>query len=426
MKKPLLAVIAVAAVATAVGLSRHETPVSSSGDVKVAVEARNPWTHLRLNNDPDEFRFVIVSDRTGGHRPGVFSRAVDQINLLQPEFVLSVGDLIEGYNENPERVAEQWKEFQTYVHKLQMPFFYVPGNHDLSNKYQEQVWTEKFGRRYYSFNYRNVLFLVLSSEDNPGAEGKQGYVGPEQIDFVKKALADNPSVRWTIVAVHRPLWSQDNVSKTGWLEVEKALAGRNYTVFAGHIHRFRKYVRNGANYYQLSTTGGSSRMRGLDYGEFDQVAWVTMKKDGPVIANVMLDGVFAEDMSRPITDEEGVPNYNRKPAHPVAGQVLLDGCPLPGMTVVFNQPSADGKRYRWFADARIEADGSFVLSSYRAGDGASVGEYAVTVVPSFGLVDTPGRAQANQVPEKYRKAETTPLKAVVKEGKNTFAFELKH
>src|SRR5260370_24423991 len=132
---------------------------------------------------------------------------------MQREFVLSVGDLIEGYTENAERIVEQWKEFQTFAHKLQMPFFYVPGNHALTNKHQEEVWNEKFGRRYYSFNYRNVLFLVLSSEDNPGKEGKEGFMAPEQIEFVRKTLPDNPAVRWTIVSVHRPLWAQENLAK---------------------------------------------------------------------------------------------------------------------------------------------------------------------------------------------------------------------
>ena len=50
---------------------------------------------LKLNDDPDQFHFAVVSDRTGGHRAKVFSRAVQQISLLQPTFVMSVGDLIE-------------------------------------------------------------------------------------------------------------------------------------------------------------------------------------------------------------------------------------------------------------------------------------------------------------------------------------------
>ena len=52
----------------------------------------HPWNHLNLNNDPDNFQFAIVTDRTGGHRPGVFEDAVHKLNLLQPEFVMSVGD----------------------------------------------------------------------------------------------------------------------------------------------------------------------------------------------------------------------------------------------------------------------------------------------------------------------------------------------
>ena len=42
-----------------------------------------------------------------------------------------------------------------------MPFFYVPGNHDLANKVQAKLWQEKFGRRYYHFVYNDVLFLML-------------------------------------------------------------------------------------------------------------------------------------------------------------------------------------------------------------------------------------------------------------------------
>ena len=70
-------------------------------------------------------------------------------------------------------------------------------------------------------------------------------------------------MRWTVVCLHRPLWAEEHVETTGWLEVEKALADRPYTVFAGHEHNFRKYVRQGRDYYQLATTGGDSELRGL-------------------------------------------------------------------------------------------------------------------------------------------------------------------
>src|SRR4051794_30981930 len=69
---------------------------------------RSPWTNLDLNNRAGTFRFAVVSDRTGGHRPGVFPRAVRMINMLQPEFVMSVGDLIEGHTVDPGQWALEW------------------------------------------------------------------------------------------------------------------------------------------------------------------------------------------------------------------------------------------------------------------------------------------------------------------------------
>src|SRR4051812_33675583 len=73
--------------------SEKSTASVASPELKVATEEKNPWTNLKINNDPEQFQFVVVTDRTGGHRDKIFSRAVHQINLLQPEFVMSVGDL---------------------------------------------------------------------------------------------------------------------------------------------------------------------------------------------------------------------------------------------------------------------------------------------------------------------------------------------
>ena len=145
------------ALAAAAVLSGNQPaqPQAKTSDFQVTLEDRNPWSHLRLNNEPETFRFAIISDRTGGHRAQIFSQAVERLNLMQPEFVMSVGDLIEGYTDNKDKLVGEWKEFQTYISQLQMPFFYVPGNHDVS-KLGEKSWKEKFGRRYYHFLYKEV------------------------------------------------------------------------------------------------------------------------------------------------------------------------------------------------------------------------------------------------------------------------------
>lgn len=276
------------------GLGARESGPKGDSDLRVQIEPRNPWSHLAMNNGRDSFQFAIVTDRTGGHRPGIFEKAVLQLNLLQPEFILSVGDLIEGGTEDLGELDQEWTEFETFIHKLDMPFFYVPGNHDISNPVMAKLWQQKFGRRYYHFVYRDVLFLLLNTEDPP--QSTPAKLSAEQVAYARTVLGENPDVRWTIVAMHKPLWTYDEVAETGWLDVEQALAGRHYTVFAGHRHRYEKFVRQGCNYYMLATTGGGSKLRGPEEGEFDHVVWVTMKDQGPVLANLMVKGIFPEDV----------------------------------------------------------------------------------------------------------------------------------
>jgi hypothetical protein len=227
------------------------------------------------------------------------------------------------------------------------------------------------------------------------------------------------------VAVHRPLWTEADPEKNGWLKVEELLTGRPYTVFCGHIHRYQKFVRNGMNYYQLATTGGASRMRGQRYGEFDHITWVTMKKDGPVLANVLLDGIYPEDLRQRATDEVGVLMTNRRPTYPVRGKVFLDGCPVPNAEVVFHFVQPGGKQFIHSGDALVDADGSFVLSTYTAEDGAPAGEYAVTVTLRTPPWDASGKPGPNQLPPRYARPQTTDLRVKVKDAVNDFTIELK-
>jgi len=264
-------------------------------------EAPAPWTHLDFRNDPMDFQFAIVSDRTGGHRPGVFATAVEKLNLLQPEFVMSVGDLIEGYTEDSDRIDQQWREFGEMIEPLQPPFIHVPGNHDISNQAMEREWKARFGPPYYHFTYGGVLFLVVDTEDPPLAQHVElrPDIGPEQVAYFKRVLAENPDVRWTMVFMHEPCWEgARKEAHEGWVELEEELSERNYTVFAGHWHHYTTYQRHGHNYYVLATTGGGSELRGPAYGEFDHFVWVTMKDTGPIIGNILLDGVLGPDGGR--------------------------------------------------------------------------------------------------------------------------------
>lgn len=264
-------------------------------------EGATPWSSLDLNNNPCQFQFAIVTDRTGGHRPGIFLDGIKKLNLLQPEFVMSVGDLIEGYTEDLTELNRQWEEFDGFIEQLEMPFFYLPGNHDITNKVMEDLWKERFGHTYYYFIYKDVLFLCLNSEDQYRGSSK-GSISDEQYEWIKMVLAKHTEVKWTLVFMHQPLWVQ-SVDPVHWNDVESLLSSRKHTVFVGHRHYYAKYERNNSNYFLLATTGGSSALRGPQFGEFDHVVWVTMTKDGPLLANLQLEGIWDENVSTQATRE---------------------------------------------------------------------------------------------------------------------------
>ena len=116
------------------------------GEVDISIDsAEKPYTSLEVNDDPANFQFVVVTDRTGGHRDGIFEDGVAKINLLQPELVMSVGDLIEGYTEDLGELNKQWDEFESFTARLEMPFFYVPGNHDITNAVMANLWESASG-----------------------------------------------------------------------------------------------------------------------------------------------------------------------------------------------------------------------------------------------------------------------------------------
>ena len=266
-----------------------------------------PWTDLAVEDGDDVFHFVVVSDRTGSARPGVFAGAMPTVNLLAPAFVVSVGDLIEGYTESPAQLDQEWDEIESYVAKLDAPFFYAAGNHDMSNAVMAEAWRTRFGPSYYHFIYKGVLFVVLNSElFGMVGQADTPLPGPwrqsDQMNFVRSVLAQHHEARWTIVLLHQPLWDAPEVHPD-WLAIEEALGARPYTVFAGHLHRYSLARRHDRNFITLATTGGGSPLRGSALGEFDQVAWVTMRPDGPVIANIEIDGVHDETVSTPAMRE---------------------------------------------------------------------------------------------------------------------------
>jgi hypothetical protein len=122
----------------------------------------------------------------------------------------------------------------------------------------------------------------------------------------------------------------------------------------------------------------------------------------------------------------------------VEGVVLLDGEPVEGATICFSPAESRGEGEAGLpAAGRTGAGGTFRLNAIggaRSGAGTKVGEYVVTVMkqesdplpePDPNAPPTIVEIRVRELlPKAYRLPATSPLKATVKKGMNTYRFEL--
>jgi hypothetical protein len=97
---------------------------------------------------------------------------------------------------------------------------------------------------------------------------------------------------------------------------------------------------------------------------------------------------------------------------PVKGKVTYKGKPLARGTVKF-EPDGAGRA----ATGEIQSDGTFVLTTYKQGDGAVPGHHRVAVVG--------GETQAKEpVPMKFENFASSKLEIDVSQDKTEYAFNL--
>ncbi len=264
-------------------------------------------------------RFAIIADLTGGERAGVFKVGAKAINAMKPDFIMSIGDLIEGGTEDIDQMNKEWSTFNENLNKGDLDFYPVVGNHDISNTAMRRWYEKKVAPRFYHFVYKDALFLVLDSEDftdqffpelqikrnaaievyktNPAEfpnteyakmpQRKYGEISDAQTKYILGTIAANKDARWTFLFMHKPVWKNEN--ETNFKKIEKALKSKNYTVFNGHVHGYEYTMRLGQDYIQLATTGGE--MIKSSAKNMDHIMWVSLQ-DKPSYLNIKLNGML--------------------------------------------------------------------------------------------------------------------------------------
>lgn len=233
------------------------------------------------------FQFAVLGDRTGGHKPGIFPEAVEEVNLLNPDIVMTVGDFIEGYTIDTTVLNQEWDGFLGIMGKLEAPYYFVPGNHDITYDECEPVYKKRVGEPYYSFDYKNVHFVILDVSRVEKSED----VPEKQISWLVSDLEKNKEKENIYVFYHKPLWIKSvKEKKSDKLHQIFKEYGVD-AVFSGHYHHYFSGDIDGIRYICVGSSGGAMDINSENLGFFYHYLWCTVDGDKLDVALVKLGSV---------------------------------------------------------------------------------------------------------------------------------------
>ena len=259
----------------------------------IAALAITPAAAAQAARPGPEFRFALIGDRTGGATPGVWESVVDQIEMFRPAFVVSVGDHIEGYTEDPAELDRQWTGIDEILARLSVPFYFCPGNHDITTDGMVAAWKTRTHREpCYSFDHQGVHFVIFDTgrwETSGQWMRESGYAG-----WLRADLEKNRKARLTVAVFHKPYWY--NTIADGREDPLHSLFRENGVdyVFNGHYHNYGSGTYDGIRYTILGSSGGGIDGVDENRGMFFQYAWCAVRGDSLDWQVVRPEGVLPE------------------------------------------------------------------------------------------------------------------------------------
>ena len=231
--------------------------------------------------DPGEFTFAILGDRTG--------EAVAAVYQDHPDFVINVGDTIQGGNDRT--VETEWQAVENLIVPYRRyKFFFVPGNHDIWSPASAQAF-EKHTHHplHYSFDYEKAHFTVLNNS-------RTDSLPPEELAFLENDLQAHAQVKLKFVFFHRPSWIVKVLLRDPEFPLHKL--ARQYGVryvICGHLHEMLRFDLDGVTYLSMASSGGHLREpKTYNNGWFFAHSLVTVKNESVQFAIKELAAPFGE------------------------------------------------------------------------------------------------------------------------------------
>ncbi|MDP9114164.1 MAG: metallophosphoesterase [Acidobacteriota bacterium] len=201
----------------------------------------------------DSFRFVILGDRTGEARPGVYERVWRAAAAEDPAFAVSVGDSIEGLNDAT--AEDQWRQLERILTPYRrIPLFLAPGNHDIWSAQSQAAFEKHAGHApHYGFDRGQVHVTVLDNS-------RSDTLPMGELRFLEQDLAAHKDQPVKFIVMHRPSWLVDAMLQNPNFPLHQ-LAKRYGVqwVIAGHLHQMLEVDLEGVTYLSMASAGGHLR-----------------------------------------------------------------------------------------------------------------------------------------------------------------------
>jgi 3',5'-cyclic-AMP phosphodiesterase len=235
-----------------------------------AANPASPPAHPAAN----DFRFAILGDRTGNAQPGVYEEIWREIDVEYPDFVVNVGDSIQGGQDST--AAPEWQALRQLWNGYRYPLYLVPGNHDIWSAASREVYEKQTGHpAFYSFNYQNAHFVVL---DNSAAPDLSDSLPDDQMRFLERDLERNRDREPKFIFFHKPLWLVPVTLQNSRFAFHQLITKYGAVfVLSGHVHRYIRDRLDGVTYLAAPSSGGKLKGQGFDDGWFYGHVAVTVK-----------------------------------------------------------------------------------------------------------------------------------------------------
>lgn len=206
--------------------------------------------------------------------PVGFQMAIDKVNELNPDFVLSGGDQVyDVMRGNQERGDSLFTLYKDMCKGFTMPVYNTVGNHDLFGIYEESLEDEThpdykygmferyLGETYYSFGHKGWHFIVLNSLDVTEDKRYRSVFHDQQIEWLNRDLEKVDSKTPLVIVTHIPMVSARPQVLGNGQQVENASDVfsllKNYNlklILQGHVH-WKEYGHVNDSFHFI--TGGS-------------------------------------------------------------------------------------------------------------------------------------------------------------------------